>query len=46
MQCQKIGCGLGGLDWNNVFREICKFHSQLDENISNDLTYRNFTCKF
>lgn len=33
----KIGCGLGGLDWNNVFREICKFHSQLDENISNDL---------
>ena len=33
----KIGCGLGGLDWNNVFREICKFHSQLDENISNNL---------
>lgn len=33
----KIGCGLGGLDWNLVFKEICKFHSQLDENISNNL---------
>lgn len=33
----KIGCGLGGLDWNLVFKEICKFHSELDENISNDL---------
>ena len=33
----KIGCGLGGLDWNTVFREICKFHSQLNEEISDNL---------
>lgn len=33
----KIGCGLGELDWNLVFKEICKFHSELDENIYNDL---------
>ena len=33
----KIGCGLGGLDWNTVFREICKFHSQLSEEISDNL---------
>ena len=33
----KIGCGLGELDWNTVFREICKFHSQLSEEISDNL---------
>ena len=33
----KLGCGLGGLDWNTVFREICKFHSEIPEEISNDL---------
>lgn len=33
----KIGCGLGELDWNTVFREICKFHSQLNEEISDNL---------
>ena len=33
----KIGCGLGGLDWNNVFREICKFHNQIPEEISDNL---------
>ena len=33
----KIGCGLGGLDWNLVFKEICKFHSELPEEISKDL---------
>ena len=33
----KIGCGLGGLDWNTVFREICKFHNELSEEVSDNL---------
>ena len=33
----KIGCGLGGLDWNMVFKEICKWHNEFSEEISDNL---------
>lgn len=33
----KLGCGLGGLDWNIVYSEITKWHNQLDKQITKDL---------
>ena len=33
----KLGCGLGGLDWNMVYAEITKWHNQLDNQITKDL---------
>lgn len=33
----KLGCGLGGLDWNIVYSEITKWHNQLDKQIIKDL---------
>lgn len=33
----KLGCGLGGLDWNIVYSEITKWHNQLDKQIAKDL---------
>jgi appr-1-p processing enzyme family protein len=33
----KIGCGLGGLDWDLVFLEICKFYNELSSEISESL---------
>lgn len=33
----KLGCGLGGLDWNIVYSEITKWHNQLDNKITKDL---------
>lgn len=33
----KLGCGLGGLDWNIVYSEITKWYNQLDKQITKDL---------
>lgn len=29
----KLGCGLGGLDWNEVFDLIKDFHSSIEDNV-------------